>query len=253
MSTSGKPGSHVELVYRGYKSQRQLKHILIGQLAPVREVERRGCRHCGRAVTRKSRPGHRTARGPHRTTVWRHGGDQFSNVLTVRFRWVGHLFRRVTHHLQRNWLGITLPRIVRASIRRSCGCRFGFHARDRALRGARAGYSPSHCGSSRRIRSSSGGWVANMLAMPLAKYMWLASAAHGLMSFEPNTAAPIRFSAPAMPSGLRVNCTAEASARYSRCRETAALMRLPNNRPKKPTTMNARPISNRYITSAALL
>ena len=42
---------------------------------------------------------------------------------------------------------------------------------------------------------------------------------------------PIFFSAPPMPSGLRVNCTAQASARYSRCRETAALIRSPKNDP----------------------
>ncbi len=63
--------------------------------------------------------------------------------------------------------------------------------------------------------------------------MWLASAARGESSFEPKTAAPIRLSAPPMPSGLRVNCTAEASARYSRCRDAAALMRLPKNKPDK--------------------
>ena len=37
-----------------------------------------------------------------------------------------------------------------------------------------------------------------------------------------STVAPMRLSAPAMPSGCRVNRTALASARNSRCRETAA-------------------------------
>ena len=38
-------------------------------------------------------------------------------------------------------------------------------------------------------------------------------------------------SAPAIPSGLRVNCTPEASARNSRCRDTAALITRAKNRP----------------------
>ena len=54
------------------------------------------------------------------------------------------------------------------------------------------------------------------------------------------------------PSGLRVNCTAEASARNSRCRETAALMRLPKNMPTKPSTMNTRPMSSRYSDAVVL-
>ncbi len=42
---------------------------------------------------------------------------------------------------------------------------------------------------------------------------------------------PILRSAPPMPSGLRVNCTALASARYSRLRDTPALIRRPKNTP----------------------
>ena len=49
-----------------------------------------------------------------------------------------------------------------------------------------------------------------------------------------------------MPSGLRVNCTAEASARNSRCRETAALIMLPISEPIAPRMMIARPTSSRY-------
>ncbi len=37
--------------------------------------------------------------------------------------------------------------------------------------------------------------------------------------------------------GSRVNCTAEASARYSRCRDTAALIQRPKNRPIYPTAI----------------
>jgi hypothetical protein len=77
--------------------------------------------------------------------------------------------------------------------------------------------------------------------------MWLASAALRLSNREPNTAAPIRFSAPAMPDGLRVNCTAEASARNSRCREMAALIMLPISEPTAPRMITARPISSRYM------
>jgi len=80
----------------------------------------------------------------------------------------------------------------------------------------------------RRMRSASGGCVAKSEAMPLANRKWLNSAAAGAESRLP--AAPAIFSsAPAMPSGLRVYCTALASARYSRCRLTAAWIR----RPKK--------------------
>jgi len=37
-----------------------------------------------------------------------------------------------------------------------------------------------------------------------------------------------------MPSGLRVNCTAEASAKYSRCLEIDALISLEKNSPMPP-------------------
>ena len=49
--------------------------------------------------------------------------------------------------------------------------------------------------------------------------------------FDPSEKPPIFFNAPAIPEGLRVNCTAEASARYSRCRDTALWMILPRNTP----------------------
>ena len=48
-----------------------------------------------------------------------------------------------------------------------------------------------------------------------------------------------------MPSGLRVNCTALASARYSRCRDTAAWISRPKNAPTRPSTNRPRPSSTR--------
>ena len=78
----------------------------------------------------------------------------------------------------------------------------------------------------RAIRSSRGGCVENSDAIPLAKKKWLNSAAAGAEIRLPAPCA-IFSSAPAMPSGLRVYCTALASARYSRCRLTADWMILP--------------------------
>ena len=66
------------------------------------------------------------------------------------------------------------------------------------------------------MRSVRGGCVANIDWIALPKKRWLASFAMGWATFEPEWSPPIFMSAPAMPSGLRVNCTAEASARYSR-------------------------------------
>jgi hypothetical protein len=57
--------------------------------------------------------------------------------------------------------------------------------------------------------------------------MWLTSLARAFDSCEPLDDPPIFFNALAMPFGLRVNCTDAASARNSRCRLTAALIRLP--------------------------
>ncbi len=94
---------------------------------------------------------------------------------------------------------------------------------------------PSKPGSILRIRSGSGGWVAShpksRLRTPWPKYMWEASGARGFSISEPVGSPPIFLSAPAIPAGLRVNWTAEASARNSRSRETAALIRLPMNVP----------------------
>ncbi len=64
-----------------------------------------------------------------------------------------------------------------------------------------------------------------------AKNMWLHSSAWASLIREPAASPPIFFSAPPMPAGLRVNWTEEASARYSRWRETAALMSRPKNTP----------------------
>ena len=44
-----------------------------------------------------------------------------------------------------------------------------------------------------------------------------------------------------MPSGLRVNCTADASAKYSRCLDIAALIISAANIPNKPTVKNNTP------------
>ena len=98
----------------------------------------------------------------------------------------------------------------------------------------------------RRIRSLSGGWVANIALKPEVarpKNMWLACGAFGFLTAEPVTKPPIFLSAPAIPEGCRVNCTAEASARNSRCRLTAALIRLPKNVPAKPMTASPAPIA----------
>ncbi len=68
-------------------------------------------------------------------------------------------------------------------------------------------------------------------------------------NLPPAAIAPIRFSAPASPTGFRVNCTAEASARNSRCRETAAWISRPNNTPMLPITHKASPERNSTSTT----
>jgi hypothetical protein len=79
------------------------------------------------------------------------------------------------------------------------------------------------------------------------KNRWLASAACGATRRARRDQPPMARSAPAIPAGLRVNCTAEASARNSRWRQTAAWIRLPKKTPAKPTTI--RP--NAMATTAA--
>ena len=101
--------------------------------------------------------------------------------------------------------------------------------------GLTSGNIPSNDGSMRRIRTVSGGWVERAAVQadtPLPKNMWQACSAFGLLIREPSASPPIFLSAPAMPAGFRVNCTAEASARNSRWRETAHLI----SRPKKTPT-----------------
>src|SRR6185436_9175508 len=75
------------------------------------------------------------------------------------------------------------------------------------------------------MRSSSGGWVSNrpesFTSIPWPKNICDTSSAWRLAIRAPAEDAPIWSSAPAMPSGLRVNCTLEASARNSRWREAA--------------------------------
>jgi hypothetical protein len=56
-----------------------------------------------------------------------------------------------------------------------------------------------------------------------------------------------------MPFGLRVNCTADASARYSRCRETAAWISRPKNTPTYPITSIAAPANIMRMTICPLL
>ncbi len=63
------------------------------------------------------------------------------------------------------------------------------------------------------------------------KSMCPTSSRFGDFSSEPSLRPPIFFSAPAMPRVWRVYCTAEASARYSRCRETDAWMSRPASTP----------------------
>ncbi len=95
-------------------------------------------------------------------------------------------------------------------------------------------------GTSFLIRASMGGWLANQREeSPSAKRRWAASGAKALSSFEP--ACAMRASAPARPSGLRVNCTAAASARNSRWRDTAARMSRPKKAPTAPAAQTTRP------------
>jgi len=107
--------------------------------------------------------------------------------------------------------------------------------------------------SIRLMRSAIGGCVEKSVQSPAAKNMCETSAAAGASTFEPPEADAMRASAPAMPSGLRVYCTAEASARNSLCRLTAALIRLPMKLPMKPITIMLSPIRVSTSGSAPLL
>ena len=88
-----------------------------------------------------------------------------------------------------------------------------------------------------------GGWVAIRLERkpptPSAKKRCEASSASGVESREP--CFPIFASARARPPGLRVNCTAAASARNSRWRETASRMSRPKKAPIDPATRSESP------------
>ncbi len=66
---------------------------------------------------------------------------------------------------------------------------------------------------------------------PSPNSMWLTSSTLPLRRFDPVGMPPIFFSAPVSPSVWRVYCTADASARYSRCRDTAALISRPASTP----------------------
>ena len=84
---------------------------------------------------------------------------------------------------------------------------------------------PSKVGSMRLIRSPMGGWVEKKNSMKPPEEA-KKRCCDSRSAFEPVRLAPAIpptfFKAEASPSGLRVNCTDEASARYSRCRETEA-------------------------------
>ena len=103
------------------------------------------------------------------------------------------------------------------------------------------------CGSSAWMRLTSGGCVAYIDASsevnlkPSPNSMWLTFSDLAFCSFEPASNPPIFFSAPASPLVWRVNWTADASARNSRCREMAALMRRPKNTPTQPIARSANP------------
>ena len=84
--------------------------------------------------------------------------------------------------------------------------------------------SPVKPGSNWRMRASSGGCEAKRLLSdaPGEKSRCASSLRLAHRIALPKLDAPIRLSAPANPDGLRVNCTAEASAKNSRWRDTEA-------------------------------
>src|SRR5262249_4442573 len=89
---------------------------------------------------------------------------------------------------------------------------------------------------SRRIRSSSGGCVANSHSHRLAdtKNMWLAVLAAAPFIRLMVSSRRAMINASRKPVGSRVICTAEASARNSLCRLTAEVISKANNEPIWP-------------------
>ena len=90
------------------------------------------------------------------------------------------------------------------------------------------------------MRSSTGGCVERRREpSPFAKSRWAASGVCAAPRRDP--CAAILESAPARPPGLRVNCTAAASARYSRSRETARRMSRAKKAPTDPAAKSTSP------------
>ncbi len=100
---------------------------------------------------------------------------------------------------------------------------------------------PSQRGLSARMRSSSGGCVAKSAFTPFAKKKCANSPARGELILLPSASPPMRESAFASASGLRVNCVADASARRSRLREIAAWTSCAKMRLTKPITSKPSP------------
>ena len=105
-----------------------------------------------------------------------------------------------------------------------------------------------------RMRSLMGGCVEKRNSMKppdeAKKRCWDSRSAVEPARFAPDIPATF-FKAEARPSGLRVNWTAEASARYSRWRETEAWMTLAKKMPPEPMTSTTRPATTIPIVSGA--
>ena len=106
---------------------------------------------------------------------------------------------------------------------------------------------PSHCGSMRSMRSSIGGWVAKALhkrCLTWPKNRCDISSARAVSTKVPALWPPMILSASPIPSGFRVNCTAEASARYSFCLEMADLISPAIRPPNRPIRYSPRPMAS---------
>src|SRR5450830_1428517 len=96
----------------------------------------------------------------------------------------------------------------------------------------------------RRIRSAKGGCVANQRdwVVPLTSSMCCTSGCRLCDGALTCTCWPATLrSTPPSPSLLRVNCTARASARNSRWRDTAAFSARPASQPREPAATMATP------------
>ena len=110
---------------------------------------------------------------------------------------------------------------------------------------------PFQLGSMARILFSSGGCVANKPELNFGKMdpknIWLACSAFFWRRCDCSAWPPIFFRALAIPLCSLVNWTADASARYSLCRLTDALIRLPKKSPPKPITTRPSPKASNGI------